>query len=37
MFTERTGNISLNSTFNDAPESLTGTSNLTQQDIQIPS
>ena len=37
MFTDRTGNNCLNSTFIITQETLNGTRNLTQQDIQIPS
>ena len=36
MFNDRTGN-SLNSTFVNTQETLSGTNNLTQQDIQTPS
>ena len=36
-FTDRAENISLNFTFNNTPENLNGTRNLTQLDIQIPS
>ena len=37
LFTDRTGNNSLNSTFNNAQENLNGTRNLAQQDIETPS
>ena len=37
MFTDRLGNNSLNSTFNNTQENSNGTRNLTQQDIQTPS
>ena len=36
MFTDRTGNNSLNSTFINTQENLNGTRNLTQQDNQTP-
>ena len=37
MFTDRTGNNSLSSTFINTQENLNGTKNRTQQDIQTPS